>query len=109
MMDVQVPGVMDEQVKCLICESGSKDNLQCLNRGIQSSLEQCEALGRVDLVDFIQSNKSKPLYLHKSCRQKWLKFVSKMKKKASMELVGRERCTRKNSIKLDFTTVFFLV
>jgi len=101
LMDVQLSDEMPYM------RVGRSAGLQRLDKGIQSFLEQCQALGRVDLIDFIASNKSKLLHLHQICRQKWLKLFSKVTKKASTEQVGKLRCTRKSSVKHALATTCF--
>ena len=105
-MDVQLTDEVDK-VKYLICESIDQMGLQRLEKGIQSFIHQCQTLGRVDLIDFIESNKSKPLHVHKTCRQKWRKSYSKTTKRASTEEVGKLRSTRKSSVNRDLATTCF--
>jgi hypothetical protein len=103
-MEVEQQGEIECR-KCLICDSDCEGDMQRLDRGLPSFLQQCKSLGRLDLVGYIECNQSKPLHLHKSCWQKWLKLLSKSSKQA--EQVVKKRSTRKTSLKLDFETICF--
>jgi hypothetical protein len=71
--------------KCLISSNDADNDAQRLFHGLDNFLKQCQTLGRFDLCDYLQSNMSQQHYLHKSCRQKWLKLV----KQTSNETVAK--------------------
>ena len=91
---------------CFVCRLQRAEPLIHLGRGISTFIDQCSAICRTDLVDYIQSNMD-ACYIHKSCKNDVYNKSVKAAKQSSIsdsQASSRKR-TRASSVAFDFKSL----
>ena len=95
--------------KCVVCGLDTAEPLSRVGRGISSFLDQCTAIGRTDLVEFIRCNPDICPVVHKSCRKDvYNKSVTASRQSAAgdSQTPSRKR-TRACTVAFDFKSLCF--
>ena len=94
--------------KCIVCAIDKPEPLTHMLRGINTFLDQCSAIGRTDLVEYVRSNPSTSPVVHKSCKlDVYNKSVKAARQSSALDMQYPRKRTRSSIIPFDFKSLCF--